>query len=69
MDLRSLTQVILFMQTVKKDRASFDARLEFDVKIIPYKSENLNWIEKVLVDMKKCLIDNRIPKEGKRCDY
>ncbi|MEK7652402.1 MAG: PD-(D/E)XK nuclease family protein [Patescibacteria group bacterium] len=53
----------------KKDRAAFDARLEFDVKIIPYKSENLNWIEKVLVDMKKCLIDNRIPKEGKRCDY
>jgi len=53
----------------KKDREAFDAKLEFDVKIIPYESKNLDWIDKALINMKKCLSDDRIPKEGKRCDY
>ena len=53
----------------KRDREAFDGKLEFDVKIIPYMSQKLDWIEKALFDMKKCLTDSRIPKEGEKCDY
>lgn len=46
----------------------FDQRLEFDIKIIPYKGDN-SWIEKTLRDIKKCLMSNKIPTMAKDCDY
>ncbi len=52
----------------KRDRQSFDGKLEFEVSIIPYKGSD-TWIEKTLETLKKCLLDDRIPKAGAHCDY
>lgn len=52
----------------KTDRAAFDGRLEFDIKIIPYEG-SADWIEKVLKDIKACLQSDLIPEVGTSCDY
>ena len=50
------------------DKEAFDGKLEFDVKIIPYKGDD-SWVEKALVDAKKCLISAEIPEASADCDY
>lgn len=52
----------------KKDRAAFDGKLEFDVKIIPYTGTD-NWIDDVLKKAKKCLDSNEIPTKSPNCEY
>lgn len=52
----------------KKDREAFDGKLEFDVTLIPYKG-NDSWIEKVILDIYKCLNNNQTPEAHKDCDY
>lgn len=52
----------------RKDRKAFDAKLEFDVQIIPYKG-NDNWMEETILDAHKCLNSERIPKTNPDCDY
>lgn len=52
----------------KKDRKAFDAKLEFDVKLIPYKGST-GWVNGALDKMKECLMDSRIPMAAKDCDY
>lgn len=52
----------------KTDRAAFDARLEFDVKVIPYTGKT-DWVEPTLRDIKKCLDSENIPSPAKDCDY
>ncbi|HEY4479016.1 MAG TPA: PD-(D/E)XK nuclease family protein [Candidatus Paceibacterota bacterium] len=52
----------------KTNRKAFDGKLEFDVTIIPYTGDS-KWVEKALLDMKKCLLDDRIPKQSVDCDY
>lgn len=52
----------------KRDRAAFDAKLEFDIKLIPY-TGNTDWIEKTIVLIKQCLIDDRIPSASENCEY
>jgi len=52
----------------KTDRASFDAKLEFDIDIIPYTGDD-SWVEKALIDIKGCLMSNTTPKPAKACDY
>jgi hypothetical protein len=42
--------------------------LEFDIKVIPYKGDD-NWVEKALIDAKKCLMGSKIPKPSVECDY
>jgi len=51
----------------KRDREAFDGKLEFDIKLIPYIG-NTDWIEKTLLDMKKCL-DGELPKSSPNCEY
>ncbi|OGZ02976.1 MAG: hypothetical protein A2430_00030 [Candidatus Liptonbacteria bacterium RIFOXYC1_FULL_36_8] len=51
----------------KTDREAFDARLEFDVKIIPY-TGNDDWIEPVILKLKKCLEGN-LPLPSDTCEY
>jgi CRISPR/Cas system-associated exonuclease Cas4 (RecB family) len=46
----------------------FNARLEFDVTLIPYKG-NGEWIEKTIFDIHKCLNSGKIPKSSPTCDY
>ena len=52
----------------QKDRKAFDAKLEFDVKIIPYKG-NDDWIENIIMKIKKCLDDNSIPPSSEICEF
>ena len=50
------------------DKEAFDGKLEFDVKIIPYKGST-DWIEKILLDARKCLVSSSYPESSKDCDY
>mgnify|MGYP001594953546 FL=1 len=52
----------------KTDREAFDARLEFDVSVIPYTGKT-NWVEPTLADIKKCLDSDAIPAPSEHCDY
>lgn len=52
----------------KTDVPSFDAKLEFDMSILPY-SGNTDWIPTTLETMVKCLRDSRIPKKAQTCEY
>ncbi len=52
----------------KADKEAFDGKLEFDVKLIPYKGDD-SWIEGTIKDIKKCLMSDSIPKSSQDCDY
>jgi CRISPR/Cas system-associated exonuclease Cas4 (RecB family) len=52
----------------KADKKAFDAKLEFDVTLIPYKG-NDSWIEDTIIEISKCLNKNEIPKKNSDCDY
>ena len=49
-------------------KETFDAKLEFNIKIILYEG-NSSWIESVIIDMHKCLMSPTTPAHGKDCDY
>ena len=51
-----------------KDKEAFDAKLEFDVTLIPYEG-NDNWVEQAIIDAHKCLMNNKIPSADADCDY
>lgn len=50
------------------DRAAFDAKLEFDVKVIPYEGNDA-WIEDTLFDIHACLTSDTIPSRSNDCDH
>jgi hypothetical protein len=52
----------------KTDGEGFDAKLEFDIKIIPY-AGNDSWVEKAVLDAHRCLSSDRIPESSPDCDY
>jgi hypothetical protein len=52
----------------KRDREAFDAKLEFDISILPYTGET-KWIPPALLKVRECLSDDKVPKAGKNCDY
>jgi hypothetical protein len=52
----------------KTDRKAFDARLEFDITLIPYKGDDV-WVEQAVVEATNCLKGDKIPKSGSTCDY
>ena len=51
----------------KTDREAFDAKLEFDIKIIPYVGKD-DWIDGTLRDARKCLTGD-MPTLNSNCDY
>jgi hypothetical protein len=51
----------------KSDREAFDAKLDFDIDILPY-TGNSSWVEKTLFDIKECL-DEEMPTAAHDCDY
>jgi CRISPR/Cas system-associated exonuclease Cas4 (RecB family) len=51
-----------------KDRAAFDARLEFEVTLVPYTGSDA-WIEATLRDIKSTLDSSAIPEPTPDCDY
>lgn len=52
----------------RKDRKAFDAKLEFEVELIPYQG-NDQWVEPALVKAHKILISNQLPPPSPDCEY
>lgn len=52
----------------KTDREAFDARLEFDIDLLPYKGDD-SWVDQTLLDMRKSLSLDKIPAPDPKCDY
>ncbi|MCX6737032.1 MAG: PD-(D/E)XK nuclease family protein [Candidatus Parcubacteria bacterium] len=50
------------------DKEAFDAKLEFDIKIIPYQGDD-SWVENTLKDIHTCLNSGVIPLAHPDCDY
>ena len=50
------------------DKEAFDAKLEFDVKIIPYIG-NDSWVENTIKDAIECLKSDKLPESGPDCDF
>lgn len=54
--------------TGRPDEAAFDAKIEFDVHLIPYTGSD-NWVEGVLFQIKETLKQDEIPASNPGCDY
>ena len=52
----------------RKDREAFDAKLEFDVTLVPYTGKD-DWIEGTLTEIKKTLEESGVPNASPDCDY
>ncbi len=50
------------------DKETFDNKLEFNIKLIPYDG-NDGWIEETIHEIHKCLLGPDIPDFGEECDY
>lgn len=54
--------------TGQPDNERFDAHVDFDIHIIPYKGSDA-WVESVLLEMKNTLDGDVIPDASHECDY
>jgi hypothetical protein len=54
--------------TGRSNQDSFDKVIEFDVVLIPYTGSDA-WVEKTILDIKKCLDSDTIPESGAACEY
>ena len=52
----------------KTDREAFDAKLEFDIDIIPYTGDN-SWVEGTLMEIRTCLMNEKLPAPSPECDF
>lgn len=52
----------------EKNLPKFDGKLEFAMTILDYKGDD-SWVEKTLMDIRKTLSSNNIPKEDASCEY
>lgn len=50
------------------DREAFDARLEFDIKLIPYVGDD-SWVEGAIHQAWECLQADDLPQPNLNCDY
>ena len=51
-----------------KNRPRFDARLEFELQIIPYQGST-SWVEPTIFEIKKCLDSDKIPDSDPDCEF
>ncbi|MSR71019.1 hypothetical protein EXS62_03215 [Candidatus Kaiserbacteria bacterium] len=51
-----------------KDKAAFDAKLEFEVTLIAYQGST-DWVEGTLSALKKCADSDALPTANEDCDY
>ena len=54
--------------TGRPDAEAFDARIDFDIHLIPY-TGNDGWVEQAILDLHACLNQDEIPESGADCDY
>jgi len=52
----------------RRDAKAFDAKLEFNIKIIPYEGSD-GWVEKTILAAKECLMLEQEPMADPECDY
>ncbi len=52
----------------KRDRDSFNARLDFDIKVIPYDGSSA-WVVQALQEIKTCLSSDSAPQPSDNCEY
>lgn len=52
----------------KKDRAAFDGKLEFDIKLLPYVGDD-GWVEGVIARAHECLTRDSMPRPAKTCEW
>jgi len=50
------------------DKEAFDAKLEFDIAVIPYKGDD-SWVEGTVIGLGKCLRTEKIPAPDPKCHY
>lgn len=50
------------------NRERFNARLEFDLTIIPYVGSD-GWVEDLIIEVKKCLSEPSPPQPSSNCEY
>lgn len=51
-----------------RNRPKFDARLEFELQIIPHKGDD-SWVEPTIFEIKKCLDSSKIPDPNSDCEF
>lgn len=54
--------------TGRPDAAAFDARIDFDIHLIPYEGSD-DWVEDTIASLHACLQANDIPESDPDCDY
>ena len=54
--------------TGRPDALAFDARIDFDINLIPYEGDD-GWVEPTLYDLHACLNADVVPGAGGDCDY
>ncbi|MDE1874484.1 MAG: PD-(D/E)XK nuclease family protein [Patescibacteria group bacterium] len=52
----------------RKDRPSFDGKLEFDVTLIAHKGDD-SWVEKTIVQARACLDSDALPEPSSTCEF
>ena len=52
----------------RTDKQAFDAKLEFDITLIPYEG-NSDWVEGTITNAHACLNGDTIPSPASDCDY
>lgn len=52
----------------KRDRVAFDAKLEFEVTLVPYTGSD-SWVEQKLLEIRKTLDSEGVPDASASCDY
>ena len=57
-----------FYVNAKPDQEIFKNNLEFEYAIIPYKTEDYNWVGNTIVEIKNFLETNKIPPSNQDCD-
>jgi hypothetical protein len=50
------------------DNDAFNAKLEFDIKLLPYKGDD-SWVESTVKEAHKVLCSDKIPNSTQGCDY
>jgi hypothetical protein len=54
--------------TGRANQPTFDKVIEFDVHVIPYTGSD-KWVDKTILDIKKCLENSELPSSGRDCEY
>lgn len=63
----SLTGYFVYVNG-RRDAAAFDGKLEFNVKLLPYRGDD-SWVEGTVLAARKCLLAGELPPADADCDY